>query len=184
MFCSACIDAQPSILDERSRWKGGAASWAPAQFHFEARDASHTSQNIRLGRKLWTRARESCQVPVYLPCGVFQISLFTLIVLELKTSLYCNYHVVWLSSFFFHLADLYNPLLLVWFVVIRIWQMDTFQMISGSRTPLGDVTNTIKGSQTRPPDMHQCLWTKELRKIKNVVNPDKERVVIHPNSTM
>jgi hypothetical protein len=51
---------------------------------------------------------------------------------------------------------LYNPLSAV---IIRIWQMDTFQM-SGGRTPLGDVTNTMRDSQA----MSQLVDAKERKR--------------------
>jgi hypothetical protein len=66
--------------------------------------------------------------------------------------------------------------------------------MSGGRTPLGDVTNTMRGSQIMPQlnDAKECKQAKERaryasmsldqinEKNKNTVNPGKEREVTHP----
>jgi hypothetical protein len=64
-----------------------------------------------------------------------------------------------LALLFALVSILYNPLSVV---IIRIWQIDTFQM-SGGRTPLGDVTNTMRDSQTMPQliDAKECKRAKE-----------------------
>jgi hypothetical protein len=64
-----------------------------------------------------------------------------------------------LALLFALVSILYNPLSVV---IIRIWQIDTFQM-SGGRTPLGGVTNTMRDSQTMPQliDAKECKRAKE-----------------------
>jgi hypothetical protein len=75
--------------------------------------------------------------------------------------------------------------------------MDTFEM-SGDRTPLGDMTNIISGCQNSSNTRLQLIDRKECKrareraryasmsldqrndKKRNVMNPSKDRKVIHP----